>query len=302
MKFKLHWLEYEIEGHEDTVRSQFADFKNFLWDLLPKVNIIDVPRLNNPQDWNEIPASEKEQSDTSDYPNIKEVVRLDLPQSEPDWILAYAFYSSSFGSNNFTLEDIKEKYKETGRKTEGRFKHFSENITSLIRKWYIKMHNDDEYLLKQEGITYAQEILRGNTTKNKKIIPVTAKTKTSIAKRKTSWNWPKQLPNLDLRPVGKESLKDFYQKYQEYGIKSSFEKNVLYVYYLENVLWITAITMDHIFTCYKETEQKIPLLYQSLIDTKNAKGWIDLSDMGAIKTTRKWTNYIEFDIKEKWSK
>ena len=40
MKFKLHQLEFELEGNQDVVKEQFENFKSFITnDLLPKVNV-----------------------------------------------------------------------------------------------------------------------------------------------------------------------------------------------------------------------------------------------------------------------
>jgi hypothetical protein len=105
---------------------------------------------------------------------------------------------------------------------------------------------------------------------------------------------PKQLMDLNLRPKGKESLKDFYSKYD---LKTNFEKNVSFTYYLTKVINIKGITIDHIYTCYKETDQKVPEnIYQSLADTKKHKGWIDTTNMEDIKLSIQGENYIEHDV------
>jgi len=41
MKFKLHGLEFEIEGKESVVKEEFNNFKAFITnDLLSKINVI----------------------------------------------------------------------------------------------------------------------------------------------------------------------------------------------------------------------------------------------------------------------
>ena len=41
MKFKLHSLEFEIEGKETTVKEEFQNFKNFITgELLSKINVV----------------------------------------------------------------------------------------------------------------------------------------------------------------------------------------------------------------------------------------------------------------------
>lgn len=67
MKFKLHSLEFEIEGNEDSVKEEFANFRTFIInDLLSKVNII-IPGSTAVSDMDERKGLEPEQKiiDTS---------------------------------------------------------------------------------------------------------------------------------------------------------------------------------------------------------------------------------------------
>ena len=53
------------------------------------------------------------------------------------------------------------------------------------------------------------------------------------------------------------------------------------------------------YTCYKEVGQKVPKnLYQSIVDTKKNKGWIESSDMGNIFVSVIGENYVEHDMKK----
>lgn len=117
-------------------------------------------------------------------------------------------------------------------------------------------------------------------------------TKKSTTKKNAA-KLPKQLMDLNLRPKGKASLRDFYSSYD---IKSNFERNALYVYYLTKELNLKNITMDHIYTAYKETGQKVPgNIYQSLIDTKKHKAWINTTDIDSIMLSVQGENFIEHD-------
>jgi len=99
---------------------------------------------------------------------------------------------------------------------------------------------------------------------------------------------------LNLYPSNAESLKGFYEKF---NATNFFEKNLIYAYYLEKVLMMGEVTIDHMYTCYKQTNQKVPgNLYQSLIDTRNRKGWVDTRDMEDIKVTVTGENYVEHDM------
>jgi hypothetical protein len=179
MKFKLYNLEFELEGNENTVKEEFTKFKeSFLNDLLGKMNIIERQVTTIPQGQIrkiEIPQSTL-QVEQNDYPAIKEVVKKDLPKTEPEWVLIYAFYSSAFGENTFTEADLKKYYNSTGRKNVSRTGHFAHNVSSLLKHNYIKVHNDTEYLMKDEGINYAKQILSGNST-SKSVNRISTKSK-----------------------------------------------------------------------------------------------------------------------------
>ena len=101
--------------------------------------------------------------------------------------------------------------------------------------------------------------------------------------------------DLDLAEQGyKPSLKDFFSKYTP---RNNFERNLIFVYYLQNIANESAITTDHIFTCYRHVSVKLPRAFkQSLWDTASQKGWIDTSSLEDIKVTTHGMNYIEHEI------
>ena len=98
-----------------------------------------------------------------DYPTLNDLVIKDYPKGEPEWILCYAFYSSSFGSTTFTRENILDRYKENNRATDTRRKNIRQNLASCIKKDWIKSINDTEFVVKVEGSNYAKQIICGNS-------------------------------------------------------------------------------------------------------------------------------------------
>lgn len=102
--------------------------------------------------------------------------------------------------------------------------------------------------------------------------------------------------SLNLRPSGKKSLEDFYA---EYPVKDYYGYNLLFVYYLEKVLNEKSININHLYTCYKALNIKVPNIYQSIADTKKRKGWIDSSNMNDLKVCTLGENYLEHDLKNK---
>jgi hypothetical protein len=110
---------------------------------------------------------------------------------------------------------------------------------------------------------------------------------------------PKLLKDLDLSGKGKhQRLKDFFNQYE---VKTNFERNLIFVYYLNQILEISEVTVDSVFTCYREISTiKAPgALRQSLIDTSHNRGWIDTQDMDSISVTIVGINYIEHDMAKK---
>ena len=110
---------------------------------------------------------------------------------------------------------------------------------------------------------------------------------------KGDWNI---ISDLDLSGKGSsQSLKEFYN---QYSVKTNFERNLIFVYYLQNILKISGITIDHIFTCYRNVPKlKIPgNLKQSLFDTAFKKDWIDTTSTENIHLTVTGTNHLEHDM------
>jgi len=67
------------------------------------------------------------------------------------------------GEDTFKKENILEGYKETNRLTSSTGANLSNNINACIKKDWIKDVNKEEFILKQEGIAYAKEVLKGNS-------------------------------------------------------------------------------------------------------------------------------------------
>ncbi len=110
---------------------------------------------------------------------------------------------------------------------------------------------------------------------------------------------PKMVNDLDLsgRDCG-TSLKDFYNQYK---VKSNLEKNLMFLYYLKNIMNEEKIGINHIFTCYRNIDGvKIPgNLEQSIRDTRTSKSWIDYKRINELSITVHGINFIEHDIKKK---
>jgi hypothetical protein len=100
--------------------------------------------------------------------------------------------------------------------------------------------------------------------------------------------------SLNLQPNGKESLKDFVTKKKP---KTQEEHVAVYIYYLKNVLDETNVGFNHIFTCFKESGERMPGdLPQTCRNAASKKGWIDTADANDLKRTTRGDNLVEKDL------
>lgn len=101
--------------------------------------------------------------DTS-YPSMRDIVIKDYPKNEPEWVLIYSFYSSSFGKGEFTREGVLNCYDESKRAKNTRKGNLTNNLNKGINKDWYKSLNDKEFIMLEKGVKYAKEILVGKST------------------------------------------------------------------------------------------------------------------------------------------
>lgn len=118
-------------------------------------------------------------------------------------------------------------------------------------------------------------------------------TNSKVGARKESYAFVK---DLDLRGSKEgSSLRTFFD---EKSPNSAMEMTTVFVYYLEKIAHANPITLDHIYTCYKEVGKKVPTaLKQNLLDTAHRKGTVDTSSLDDIKLTTRGENMVELDLK-----
>jgi hypothetical protein len=110
---------------------------------------------------------------------------------------------------------------------------------------------------------------------------------------------PKIVKDLDLSGKGKKmSLRDFYNQYDP---TTNYERNIIFMYYLTQTLELEAVSVDHVFTCYRGISSiKAPDdLYSSLRDTQRHKGWVSLDSADKVQVTIPGINYLEHDLTKK---
>lgn len=303
MKFKLNQMEFELEGNQEVVTKQFEDFKSFITqDLLPRMNVT----VSNGEVINGTHPHLIEYKDTVTVedvltPPLKEIAMKDLPKTETDWLLIYCYFASNFAKDTFNKDSIKALYEQTNRKNDSRIANLSNNIKSLVSKDYIGIYNDDDFLMKEAGIHYVSEIIKGNSTSKSSISNNNRKkpkegnttdkkngkmTKSSLLDR-----------SLNLRPEEKESLTDFASKFT---CDSTPKYITVIVYYLKEVLDMENVNVSAIYTCLDELHVRIPSTLNTVINnTKNRNGWLEYNNLDDIFLSTKGRNAIKFDLIKK---
>lgn len=84
---------------------------------------------------------------------------------------------------------------------------------------------------------------------------------------------------------------------------TNIQRTTVFVYYLQYKLNIPNITIDHVFTCYKEMGIREPEnLVQNISDTASSRyGYIDRQG-GKLTMSVKGRNFVEHDLPEKEGK
>lgn len=113
--------------------------------------------------------------------------------------------------------------------------------------------------------------------------------------KSTSGKQPTYLSNFDFNPTGKPSLKEFIVRYNP---KTNLERNLVFIQYLQTVTETSDVNVNHVFSCYRHLNEKLPMFPSTLTDTKKLKGWIETSDMNNLIVVRAGWNYLQ-DLEQK---
>lgn len=172
---------------------------------------------------------------------------------------------------------------------------------SNFRGWLSKHHSyfiidNNTIELSPEGEEKAKVFLNEVFDKNIEGTwnPNGGSTQATTAKVSSKRKNPQIVKDLNLMPQNKETLEDFMKCYK-YG-KSSPRINLLFVYYLKQILGLDVVNQDHIFTCYRQMKITIPNdVYKSLADTISRNGWIE--NISNLNVTTQGINEVEHKMK-----
>jgi hypothetical protein len=142
----------------------------------------------------------------------------------------------------------------------------------------------------EDGVV--QNVTKTKASKKKK--PSVKNKSKSKGKIKTTLTIVK---DLDLRPKGKKSFADFSDEKKP---TSQYEQCAVAVYYLRQELGLTAVSTNHVYTCFKLMKWRIPSdLPNRLRYAASQFGWFDTSNAQDIKITPMGENLVEHDLPSK---
>jgi hypothetical protein len=106
--------------------------------------------------------------------------------------------------------------------------------------------------------------------------------------------------DLNLKPEGKKSLREFFAEKQP---RDQQEQFAVILYYFCNVIEVSNIGANHIFTGFKEVEMRSPLDILSLArKVAHRKGWVDSSNSDNLRMPVRGQNFVEQDLPSKTGK
>ncbi len=102
------------------------------------------------------------------------------------------------------------------------------------------------------------------------------------------------IKDLNLRPAGKQSFREFAESKKPANHK---ERGVVAVYYLTRTLELTNVSVDHVHTCFKDANWRVPAnLRNMLAQAASVNGWLDTSSSSDIRITTIGENLVEHDL------
>jgi hypothetical protein len=102
------------------------------------------------------------------------------------------------------------------------------------------------------------------------------------------------VPDMNFRPGGKQSLKEFVD---EKNSKNDLETVLVTVYFMHRIMLLAKIGPAHVMTAFKEAGKAIPVdLRQTIRNVKKSKMWLNFTDIEDIRTTTQGDNFIEHEI------
>lgn len=122
---------------------------------------------------------------------------------------------------------------------------------------------------------------------------------TSKRRRSPGRKW-EPVRDINFRPADKQSFKDLVAEKQPATID---QKNIVAVWWLEQVAEINEIGVGHVMAAYKESDWREPSAPDNALQvTASRENWLDTKNMKAIVTTPSGRNVVQYDMPLKKAK
>ena len=107
------------------------------------------------------------------------------------------------------------------------------------------------------------------------------------------------LKDLNLKPKSKKSFDAFVTEKKPV---SNFDKVTVAIYYLEHTLGISKVSVNHVYTFFKQIKWRVPADLANTIAQAGTRGLLDNSDSENIKLGTHGENLVEQDLPKKKGK
>ena len=244
-------------------------------------------------------------TDDQDYSDFADFFHAVDAYTEPEQLLVSAYWLDRNGTGEFRAGDLSAPLSDLGHATT-RVSHSMEALR-LTRPSFLnqvsKSGRNKVWRISDAGRKLVDSWLAGESTPTKGR-PRTASAKKSSrneagsaeTKRKGT-ALPKIVPGLNLRSSEVESFVDFAGQKNP---TSNSQKELVSIYYLREILKTGPIGIDHVFTCFKDRQWRVPAdPVNSLQFTASKYRWITTADMSDIGLTTIGLNYVEHDLPKK---
>lgn len=135
--------------------------------------------------------------------------------------------------------------------------------------------------------------LATNASPPKENTPEPNTASTSRRRRSPARKW-EPVRDIDFRPADKQSFKDLVAEKQPATID---QKNVVALWWLEQIAEIQEIGVGHVLAAYKECDWREPSHPDNALQvTASREHWLDTKNMKAIATTPSGRNVVQHDM------
>lgn len=290
LKIQIGNANVELEGEGAVIQTIFSQLCESGLGALDsqsgKSSISTVPAANPSPPPKITGAADAQVKET--FPSIEVILSKNLPRTESEWILIYAFYASKFGMVPVSRDEIRGVYRQTGRLTRSRSNNFSSNLQNLHASGYLSSSDNLTYALTPAGSNKIQEILTQ---------PQTAKSPSP--KKRSKRNPPTyRLVSLPLDNKQKEDLNLFYHSMH---LTSRVDQVVVLFYWMHKNKLLDAIDKDTAFTLLRIVKEPITFnISQALSNASTRNRYIRSNgEKGRYLLDEKWEDYVTHKLMDR---